>query len=1208
MAAHEMTRMNWQLFEHFSEGVVIVTPDGSVHYVNPAGLQLFGLSVQDNGRSLSHISQLLTNSEKWPVLSNPPAEMTLSLENGRTLNLQSYALNTENGRVIQILIQPANEQNHSDAINVTVEQLTALTQANQEPELNQKLQLLVNGLQTIGWNRVVLSLRDKEFNPTTIITAGFQPEEEKYLPEIMIPGRKWLNFFADSSFAQFKNNTSYFIPGDSQWMQENLPGESKLAGSQPAPNDPNAWHPKDILCVPLVDNKQTLIGLLSVDQPENGRRPGKRSLQVIELYAQFASSVIENALLIQETLTRSREMEILFSASSAITGMLDRQTMISRVGQHMLKAAQAEEYTFYQWHRAESKLTVMQDFVSSPEAKPLPEGTPFDLGDAFQVAQVLSQQEPIAVHILGNDPNLLRMPSWVTEKEESHYLSILIPIIFSDETFGIVELFCRGRMKPMTDAELQLLKALANQMGTALETTLLFEDTFERERFYNALGNVSIALNMTMDPDSTLDLVCTESRRIFEADGAYLWQRDGDYLLGSRAQGPGANGFGSTAVSIEDPLALVAAVARRAEAIYLPEFPGDTEWKLHLPSEENVTAVLGIPLEHEGNLIGVLLLTSHANTRKFSEKDISRGTIFGVQVANALQNARLFAELQALNEDLDNRVEERTRALNEESSRVKILLRITTELSASLDEDHVFTQALHLVNEVVHASQGVILLIDPDNEELIFRAGFGMDRPISPKGEPSGMYRHEGLAGWMIENRAAVIVGDTLQDERWIYRDASKEHRSVLGVPLITNDEVIGVLMMFHPEPQAFTMQQLDLVEAAAIQVANAINNANLYRFISEQANRLGSMLRAEQIESAKNQAILESIADGVLVADDNSRIILANKPVSDILDIPRKQLLGKSVHELLGLYGHSGDSWIHTIEEWANNPKELELGTTLSDELKIEEKYVSVRLSPVLAGHQFFGTVSIFRDITKEVEVDRLKTEFVSTVSHELRTPMTSIKGYADLLLMGAVGQLTDPQQRYMQVIKNNANRLHMLVNDLLDISRIETGKTTLELRPLDMTQLVEQVVNGHINGRIQHEGKQITIQTHFAPALPLVNGDHQRVTQILTNLLDNAVNYTPNQGEIHIFIKTDGQMVYTSIQDTGIGIAPENLEKIFDRFYRAEDAEVQKVPGTGLGLAIVRSLVEKHDGTLTVESTLGEGSTFTFSLPVVQDEVDTA
>jgi len=213
----------------------------------------------------------------------------------------------------------------------------------------------------------------------------------------------------------------------------------------------------------------------------------------------------------------------------------------------------------------------------------------------------------------------------------------------------------------------------------------------------------------------------------------------------------------------------------------------------------------------------------------------------------------------------------------------------------------------------------------------------------------------------------------------------------------------------------------------------------------------------------------------------------------------------------------------------------------------------------------------------------------------------MTSIKGYADLMLMGAAGPMTEPQIRYLEVIKNNADRLRTLVDELLDISRIETGKTELDLRPLDIPQLVQKFVDEHMRGRMANEGKKLQLSSEIEPGLPLVNADASRTHQILRNLLDNAFNYTPEGGSIKVMARTDNGFVAISVRDTGVGIAEENQSKIFDRFFRAEDSDIQQVPGTGLGLAIVRSLVEMHGGNITVDSELGAGSTFTFTLPIV-------
>ena len=1085
----------------------------------------------------------------------------------------------------------------------SLEQLAALTRISSEPDFDKKLRLIVDGLKMTGWNRVVLSLRDPSFQPTKIITAGFSEGDKEYLRNNMLPPEAWLSLFNQEELQRFRRGACYFVPGDSNWSRENL--GMILADPMATGANSDAWHPRDLLCVPLYDRQQRRIGMIGLDQPEDGQRPDSRRLQTAELFAQFAASEIENAQLVSETLARSREFELLFEASNAIASTLEKDTVLRLLGEHMLQSVEADSYTVYRWE-GDDALTLLTECAPAYPDNAVSARPVIGLSEG-PVSQVLQEQKAAVVQIGRYDADPLPPPSWLAAGDP--YTCILAPIVLSEETFGIIRLVIRGEHPKITAREMRLLTALSNQAGAALETALIFEDTYERERFYNALGNVNLAINFTLEREIVLALICSEGLRIFDVDGAYIWQLEGDFLVGSAAKGHGEKGFNDATVPLADANSFVATIARTGEATYVNHVArSNSAVHIRLPQQELVQAVLGVPLEQEGNIIGVLLLVDTENPERFTGKDITRATIFGVQVAIALRNARLFEEQRRFNEELDLRVAERTRALHEESNRVKILLRITSELAASLDQDRVLNQALHLVNEVINATEGVILLIDHETGELIFRAAFGWEMPLSPRGTPSGLMRNEGLAGWMIGHREAVIVHNTQEDLRWINRPTSSQHRSVLGVPLISNEEVIGVLMLFHMEPNAFTTQQLDLVEAAAIQVANAINNASLYQLIFDQAEQLGSMLRSERIEKANRQAILESIADGVIVADSENQITLVNMPASSILEIPSDKLIGRPVSEFLGLYSHIDDSWIQAIDEWASNADRIEQGTFLADRLRIEEKVVSVHLSPVLSENQFYGTVSIFRDITREVEVDKLKSEFVSTVSHELRTPMTSIKGYADLMLMGAAGDMSEAQSRYLQVIKNNADRLHMLVNDLLNISRIETGKTTLDLRPLDVTQIIEQIVDGHLRGRIQHESKEITVHTRIMPSLPLVNADQSRVTQILTNLLDNAFNYTPQQGKITISVKAENNFVGISIEDTGIGISKENQAKIFDRFFRAEDEAVQRVPGTGLGLAIVRSLIEMHGGQLEVLSEPRAGSTFVVKLPAVLEDGDPA
>jgi signal transduction histidine kinase len=240
---------------------------------------------------------------------------------------------------------------------------------------------------------------------------------------------------------------------------------------------------------------------------------------------------------------------------------------------------------------------------------------------------------------------------------------------------------------------------------------------------------------------------------------------------------------------------------------------------------------------------------------------------------------------------------------------------------------------------------------------------------------------------------------------------------------------------------------------------------------------------------------------------------------------------------------------------------------------------------------------VAVFRDITKEAEIDRMKSEFLSMAAHELRAPMTSIKGYSDMLLMGLAGEQNERQKQFLDTIKANVDRVLEMVNEFSEISRLETGALKLDAEPLHMHDLVSEVITSL---QPQIEAKEINLTVEVPPELPKVWGDHTRVIQILTNLITNAYKYTPEKGQITISTQWIDDSVQVDVADTGIGISPQDQEKLFTRFFRADHPEIRRVAGTGLGLSITKSIVEMHGGQIWVESQLGEGSIFSFTLPL--------
>jgi PAS domain S-box-containing protein len=363
----------------------------------------------------------------------------------------------------------------------------------------------------------------------------------------------------------------------------------------------------------------------------------------------------------------------------------------------------------------------------------------------------------------------------------------------------------------------------------------------------------------------------------------------------------------------------------------------------------------------------------------------------------------------------------------------------------------------------------------------------------------------------------------------------------------------------------------------------------------------MGSMLREQQIEASRMRAILEAVADGVLVTDESIRVTLFNASAQGILNVKSEQIVGQPLEQFVGLFGKAARYWLDTIRTWSENPDTYQ-GETYAEQINLDnEKIVSVHLAPVIFRSQLLGTVSIFRDITHEVQVDRLKSEFVANVSHELRTPLTSIKGYVEIMLMGASGTITTQQQHFLDIVKTNTERLTVLLNDLLDISRIEAGRVSLLLQQLNMQEIADDVASD-IRRRSQEENKPMKFVVDVPPDIPRVNGDFDRVRQILGNLVVNGYNYTPAGGTVTITMQNCGTDVQVNVIDTGIGIQGKDHKRIFERFYRGEDPLVLATSGTGLGLALSKTLVEMHRGRIWFNSsgTAGEGSTFSFTLPV--------
>lgn len=564
----------------------------------------------------------------------------------------------------------------------------------------------------------------------------------------------------------------------------------------------------------------------------------------------------------------------------------------------------------------------------------------------------------------------------------------------------------------------------------------------------------------------------------------------------------------------------------------------------------------------------------------------------------AAQSSDLYQEIRALNRSLEAVVDSRTKELAEEKERIETLYAIGRELSTSLDLNQVLEKTLLLVTKAVGARYGSIMLLDRSSGNLVYRARLGGRSPLPADGKPTPFRPGLGVAGWVLESHEPALIGDVLQDERWVFFPGKGTlTRSLMAAPLMVGKDIHGVLLIADGMPSAFSESQFRMVVACAQLVAQTISNAQLYECVLESAERLGRLLRTEQAQRSKSQAILQSIADGVIMSDTQHKVIVLNAAAAGVLGLEGKEVLGRDARELFHAFGESGRGDAMAAQELLVKSPTVSAGQVIEMVLENRNKVISARMAPVLTETgESLGVVTALRDITREVDADRAKSEFVSTVSHELRTPLTSIKGYTDLLHARAVGTINEEQERFLSIIKKNADRLTALINDLLDMSRIETGRVKLQIEPVNLADVIREVAELL---REQIEGKKLRLELDLSDEVPEVKGDRTRLVQIVTNLVSNAFKYT-DAGWIRIALGMVEGVVRLDVADSGIGISMEDQGRIFERFYRVDAPVMAGRGGTGLGLAITKQLVELHGGRVWVKSEPGAGSTFTAVFPV--------
>ena len=1081
---------------------------------------------------------------------------------------QQVALSLDNMRLVQTSQERAG---HLQALNDASASLTTSLSTEQ------LIHSLLDQLSPIlPFDTAALWLRERD-RLTVVSTRGFSDVEERQGLSISVTDSALFKELAHTNqpiFVRDVREDPRFIPVESPRL---------------------SW-----LGIPL-SYKNELVGVLAVEKWQANYYT-REQIQAGLTFASQAAVSLDNSRLFEDSVKRATELDqrsqrltALNRFTSTLTRSLDTEQILTATAEELFQGLSASRISIVTFERGQNLWKYSTPRVRAKLPRLLP--------DAPIFSRLRESQGIFTTDNVHNEPDLNSILEMLGENSKA----LLILPLTSGKTLTALALAQLVGDARFGFNELEVARTITNQASIALENARLYQSSVRMAERFAVLNETSSLVSASLNPEEVYVSVHHAAERLMpldsfvitlldqaagEVDAVYLHDR-GKRLHGERV--PFGKGLSSEVIASGKPVMIPDAAASKIDFVQA----GDGD-------DDSTRSILAVPMTLGGKALGMLSAQSYKPDVYTDEDAQLLGTLAN-QAIVAIQNGRLFNETQTLASELELRVMERTGQLQREKQNTDTLLRILTEVSSSLDLDRALNRTLSLLNDATGAEQGTILLVHAEDNLLHYRAGYGYlsDRSTSSN-KGFTLKIGEGLAGWVVKYREAVLIGDLFDDPRWVRSTASgQDHRSAIAVPMSVGEDAIGVLMVFHRAKDFFSAELLNLVTAIAGQVAVAINNARLYELIRDQAERLGLMLRKEQVESSRSQAILEAVADGVLVTGADNNISFVNSSITKVIGVGETQLVGKSLEGFAGLFGSSSVEWIKTIRRWSADPSTYHPGEMYSEQLELENgRIVLIHLAPVILVHDFLGTVSIFRDITREVEVDRLKSEFVATVSHELRTPMTAIKGYVDILTMGAAGSLNENQMHFLDVVRNNIERLSILVSDLLDISRIESGRVKLEEGSVNLYEIAEEVV-AEVLRRSQTENKPVALSLDAPRDLPLVQGDSSRVRQIVSNLVVNAYNYTPEHGAILVNIRPVSDQVQVDVQDNGIGIKVEDQARIFERFYRGEHPLVLSTPGTGLGLPIVRQLVEMHNGRIWMQSAgvPGEGCTFSFSLPIYKN-----
>jgi PAS domain S-box-containing protein len=714
--------------------------------------------------------------------------------------------------------------------------------------------------------------------------------------------------------------------------------------------------------------------------------------------------------------------------------------------------------------------------------------------------------------------------------------ALVAPMIWGGQVRGVLGVGMRtaGR-RPFEQDDLGLLEAFAGLASLALRNAESFAERTRQARVERAFSRIASLLSEPLSRADTLDAAAHAAAEALGGAFAAVLMPEGGRLTIA-----GAHDLPDDVRHTAPPAALTQAAAD-GRVVAAPHVAQDDRFEGPWAGGQFET-LLAMPVEGGGPGLVVVFFTEQ---RAFSADDLEVGRRVAQTTRAALERNRAFES------------ERIARALSQQLARTGSML--ATELDPAAVLEEVVEQATTLLG----ADAGTVATLEGGELVVSATAGLGVEDVTGTRAPSTGW-----LGGDVVQLRAPVAREDVAEDAVHAAGDAMLAfgYRGYVGVPLAGREGFVrGVVAVYSSEPRTWRAEEVEALAALAGNASVALTNAELYQRLA--------------LEHEQSIAILSNVADGIVAVDRDGRVVLWNAAAERITGVPASEAVGHTPFEVVRRELESEAGGTNRLVPIMRGGEEVWL--SLSEALMRDP-------SGAVAGRIF-----AFRDISAERVVDQMKSDFVSTVSHELRTPLTSIYGFAETLLRRDIGFSDEERQTFLGYIASEAERLTGIVDALLNVARLDSGTLQVELVATDIGELLEEAVSESSVPAITN-GHRFVVD--LGDGVPAVRADPDKLRQVVGQLVENAVKYSPAGAVVRVEARARPDAVEVTVADEGSGIAESELDRIFDKFYRASETQ----PGTGLGLFIAQGLVSAMGGRIWVRSKEGGGSRFTFALPV--------